>query len=234
MMERRPYLKQILASWEESGSEEDRLLSVVYGERLRTILRRVLDENQFLSDYGVRSLSRCYHSHPFQFAVGGHTYEVKYLPGVSDNRTFGGNSNWRGPIWFPLNFLLLQSLNTFARHYGDDLKVECPTGSGRYLTLSAVGDELAHRLCRIFLRDEGQNGRRPVFGGNPYFSDDPHWRDCIPFHEYFHGDTGAGMGASHQTGWTALVAVLLQYGGALHFDRPWQTSLTRSTTEVSA
>jgi hypothetical protein len=232
IMERRPFLKEILASWEESGSDENRLLSVVYGDRLKTILKRVLDEDQFLSDYGVRSLSRYHLDQPFSFNVNGDRHEVKYLPGVSDNRVFGGNSNWRGPIWFPLNFLLLQSLNTFARHYGDEWKVECPTGSGQYLTLAEVGDDVAERLCRIFLR--GSDGKRPVFGNNHYFNDDPHWRDCIPFHEYFHADNGSGMGASHQTGWTALVAILLQYGGALHFDHLYRTPDQQSVTEVPA
>ncbi|HEX6535906.1 MAG TPA: hypothetical protein VF041_15025 [Gemmatimonadaceae bacterium] len=219
---RRPYLRETLASWAEARQAEHRLLSVVHGERLRLILRRVLDESQFLSPYGVRSLSREHEARPFRFRVGNEEYEVRYQPGLADDRIFGGNSNWRGPVWFPMNFLLLQALDTFARHYGDTFTVECPTGSGRVRTLAQVGAELAGRLTRIFLRDGARDGRRAVFGDEEFFQRDPHWRDCIPFHEFFHGDTGRGLGASHQTGWTALVALLLQYGGALHFDTPWK------------
>jgi hypothetical protein len=140
------------------------------------------------------------------------------MPAESENRMFGGNSNWRGPIWFPMNFLLIQALTTYAQFYGETMLVEHPTGSGKMMGLQAVADDLAQRLTSIFLR--GDDGRRPVFGGNNYFQTDPHWRDLVPFHEYFHGDNGAGLGASHQTGWTALAAVLLQYGGALRFARP--------------
>ncbi|MGB8646204.1 MAG: glucosidase [Anaerolineae bacterium] len=219
---RRPALREQVESWFEQGTGEYKLLSVVYGERLSQILQRLLDENQFLSPYGIRSLSREHLENPYRFDVEGRTFEVKYLPGVSDNRLFGGNSNWRGPIWLPINFILIQSLNTYARFYGDTLKVECPTGSGHMLTLAEVGDELAGRVARIFARDPAQGGRRAVFGDNAYFQNDPNWRDYVPFHEYFHGDDGSGLGASHQTGWTALIAVLLQYGGALHFDRAWK------------
>jgi hypothetical protein len=191
----------------------------VSGERLRQILARVLDETEFLSDYGVRSLSRRHLDRPFRFAVGGQSHEVRYLPGESDNRVFGGNSNWRGPIWFPMNFLLIEAIASYSRYYDDSYTIECPTGSGRHLTLSEVADELSRRLVRVFLPDA--NGRRAVFGDNEHFQRDVHWRDYIPFHEFFHGDTGAGLGASHQTGWTALVALLLQYRGAVCFDRSW-------------
>jgi len=212
----RPYLKAMFPSWIQPGRDGTRLLSIVDAERLRPVLRRVLDETQFLSTYGVRSLSRAHLDNPYQFVVGGEQHQVRYLPGVSDCRMFGGNSNWRGPIWFPMNFLLIQAIATFARYY-DDFTIECPTGSGRYLTLIEIADELADRLTRLFSRDEG-GGRRAVFGDNDHFQRDAHWRDYIPFHEFFHGDTGAGLGASHQTGWTALVAMLLQYRGNLCFD----------------
>jgi hypothetical protein len=212
-------LQRLFPTFLDLGQDETRLLAMVDRERLVDILRRVLDQDQFLSEYGVRSLSRAHAEEPYEFIAGGERYEVRYLPGVSDNRMFGGNSNWRGPIWFPMNYLLIQALATFARYYGDTLKVECPTGSGRYLTLDEVAGELATRLTRIFVRDL-RDGRRPVFGDNDYVQFDPHWRDHLTFNEFFHGDSGAGLGASHQTGWTALVALLLQFRGRLTFERP--------------
>jgi hypothetical protein len=217
VLERREFVKSILPSFIEPGQHGTRLLSVVDGRRLRAVLQRVLDETQFLSDYGVRSLSRAHGERPYEFTVGGRRYDVAYQPGVSDNRMFGGNSNWRGPIWFPMNFLLIQALATSARYYGDAVTVECPSGSGRFMTLAEVADELSARLTRLFLRDE-RSGRRAVLGENDYVQNDLHWRDCVPFHEFFHGDTGAGLGAGHQTGWTALVALLIQHGGRLCFD----------------
>jgi hypothetical protein len=215
----REFLKDILPAYVDPGRDGARMLSIVSREGLVEILRRVLDETQFLSEYGVRSLSQEHAAHPYRFRAGGQEYEVGYLPGVSDNRMFGGNSNWRGPIWFPMNFLLIQAVATFARYYDDSFTVECPTGSGQHLTLAQVADELARRMTRIFLRDEGKGGRRAVLGDNEHFQQDRHWRDYVPFHEFFHGETGAGLGASHQTGWTALVALLLQYRGQLCFDR---------------
>jgi hypothetical protein len=176
----------------------------------------MLDEQEFLSPYGLRSLSRYHADHPYVFRVGDQEFRVSYLPTESDTGMFGGNSNWRGPIWFPMNFLLIQALATSARYYDDSFTVECPSGSGRFLTLGQVADELATRLTRVFVRDE--NGRRAVFGDNEFFQADLEWRDYVPFHEYFHGDTGEGLGAGHQTGWTALVALLLQHGGQLSFD----------------
>ena len=213
----REYLKEIVPSYVEPGAGGRRMLAVVNRASLIEILRRVLDEQQFLSPHGIRSLSRAHGAHPYRFTAGEEDHEIAYLPGVSDNRMFGGNSNWRGPVWFPMNFLLIQSLATFARYYGDSFTVECPTGSGCYLTLPAIADELAGRLTRIFLRDEA-SGRRAVFGDNDLFQHDPHWRDYVPFNEFFHGESGAGLGAGHQTGWTALVALLLQYGGRLSFE----------------
>jgi hypothetical protein len=169
----------------------------------------MLDPQEFLSDYGIRAVSKYHQAHPYvvNFPEYG-TLTLNYEPAESTTGAFGGNSNWRGPIWFPLNFLLVEALRKYHRFYGDDFLVEFPTGSGTQMTLDQVADELSRRLTRIFLRDE--QGRRPVFGGNMVFQNDKYWRDHIPFHEYFHGDNGAGVGASHQTGWTAVVALLLQ------------------------
>jgi hypothetical protein len=205
----RPDLASLISRWHEPGAGEVRLLALARGHRMKRVLRRMLDPAEFLSDYGVRMLSRDHAEHPYMLASGGHSYAIAYEPGESRTGLFGGNSNWRGPIWFPTNFLIIEALHRFHRYYGDDFLVEHPTGSGNYRTLRAIGDDLAVRLTRIFLRDE--QGRRAVFGGNERFQTDPHWRDYIPFHEYFHGDSGAGLGASHQTGWTALVATLLEH-----------------------
>jgi hypothetical protein len=188
-----------------------RLLSLVNRKQLVSVLRYMLDENEFLSPYGIRAVSRHHREHPYIFNVNGHEYRVDYEPGESSTGLFGGNSNWRGPIWFPVNFLLLESLQKFHYFYGPNLKVEFPTGSGQQMTLWEVSMEISRRLTRIFLR--GQDGRRPVFGGIEKFQTDPHWRDLVFFHEYFHGDTGAGVGANHQTGWTGLVAKLIEQSG---------------------
>jgi hypothetical protein len=205
----RPDLAALISRWNEPGAGEVRLLALARGHRMKRVLRRMLDPTEFLSDFGVRMLSRYHADHPYMLNVDGNSYRIAYEPGESRAGLFGGNSNWRGPIWFPINFLLIESLHRFHRYYGDDFLVEHPTGSGTYRTLRAIGDDLAMRLTRIFLRDE--HGRRAVFGGNERFQRDPHWRDYIPFHEYFHGDSGAGLGASHQTGWTALVATMLEH-----------------------
>jgi len=184
-----------------------RLLAIPSRERLERLLRYLLDETEFLSPYGIRSLSRIYGEHPYEFPVEGRRSEVRYAPGESETDTFGGNSNWRGPIWFPLNYLLVEALERYHHFYGDTLRVECPVGSGRLLTLGEVATEIEQRLARLFLRDE--NGRCPWQGDDLRWRDDPHWRGLTLFHEYFHGDTGSGLGASHQTGWTSLVALLL-------------------------
>jgi hypothetical protein len=197
-----------VSRWYEPGMGERRLLALLRGHRMKSVLRRMLDENEFLSPYGVRALSRYHREHPYMLEVDGMRYAVEYEPAESTSGLFGGNSNWRGPIWLPVNFLIIEALQQFHHYYGDDFKVECPTGSGRYLTLSEVADELSQRLIRLFTRDE--HGRRPVHGGQPIFQHDPHWRDHLLFYEYFHGDNGAGIGASHQTGWTGLVAKLIQ------------------------
>jgi hypothetical protein len=178
---------------------------------LRRILSRMLDEKEFLGAYGIRALSRYHLDHPYVFNAQGQDYRVNYLPGDSDSGMFGGNSNWRGPIWMPVNMLLIRALLSFYGFYGDSFKVECPTGSGRQMNLFEVAREISTRLISIFLRDA--KGRRPVFGNLEKFQTDPGWRDCILFHEYFHGDSGAGVGASHQTGWSGLVATLIELFG---------------------
>jgi hypothetical protein len=183
------------------------LLSPIGEDKLRRILARMLDEAAFLSPYGIRSLSRFHLEHPYVFRSGDQEYRVQYLPAESDTGMFGGNSNWRGPVWFPVNSLIIRALLQFYRYYGNDFKVECPTGSGKLMNLYEVSKEISDRLARLFLPD--QHGRRPVFGGAEKFQLDPYWRDYILFYEYFHGDNGAGLGASHQTGWTGLVARLM-------------------------
>ena len=185
-----------------------RFLSVVNSDRLRRVLARMLDESEFLSPYGIRSLSRVHRNHPYTLQLNGAGYRIDYEPGESRTGWFGGNSNWRGPIWFPVNFLIIESLQKFHRFLGDDFQIECPTGSGHRMNLWDVSLELERRLTRIFLRDE--QGRRPVYGTRETFQQDPHWRDLLLFFEYFHGDNGSGLGASHQTGWTGLVAKLIQ------------------------
>jgi hypothetical protein len=190
------------------GKGGRRLAAILNEERLRRVLSVMLDEGEFLSSYGLRALSRRHAEHPFVFQVGGHEYRVGYLPAESDTAMFGGNSNWRGPIWMPVNALIIRGLMNYYLYYGDDFIIECPTGSGQKMTLYQVAEDLARRLARIFLR--GADGRRPVYGGVRKFQEDPHWRDLILFYEYFHGDNGAGLGASHQTGWTGIVGRTLQ------------------------
>ena len=204
----RPHLASLVSRWQEPGQSERRLLSLVREDRMRLLLRRMLDEQEFLSPYGIRSLSRRHADEPFVFPVGNERHVVAYEPAESCTGLFGGNSNWRGPIWFPLNFLLIESLRQFHRYYGDGFLVEHPTGSGVRLSLDRIADDLTARLVAIFRR--GRDGRRPFNGKGALYDTDPLWRDHLLFHEYFHGDTGAGLGASHQTGWTALVAPLLE------------------------
>jgi len=207
----RPDLTHNVACMRTPGNAERRLLSIVNQDQLRRVLRFMLDENEFLSPYGIRAISRFHKDNPYMLQVNGTAHRVDYEPAESSTGLFGGNSNWRGPIWFPLNYLLIESLQKFHHYVGEDFKVECPVGSGQMLTLWEVAGEISKRLSRIFLRDANQ--RRPVFGEVEKFQTDPNWRDLIPFHEYFHGDNGSGVGASHQTGWTALVAKLLQQSG---------------------
>jgi hypothetical protein len=207
-IDNRPDLIGNVACMRTPGMGERRLLSIATQDQLRQILKYMLDEREFLSPYGIRALSQVHRDHPYHLSMNGTDHRVDYEPAESSTGLFGGNSNWRGPIWFPVNFLLIESLQKFHYYLGDSFKVECPTGSGKMMTLWEVAGEISQRLMRIFLRDADQ--RRPVFGGTEKFQNDPHWRDLIPFHEYFHGDNGAGIGASHQTGWTALVAKLIQ------------------------
>ncbi len=195
------------------GVAERGIAALVNPERLRRILSKMLDENEFLSPYGIRSLSKFHQEHPYVFHVQGQEYRVDYLPAESNTGMFGGNSNWRGPVWMPVNAMIIRALLQFYLYYGDNFKVECPTGSGRIMNLFEVAKEIADRLTRIFLRDK--RGRRPVYGGTEKFQSDPHWRDHILYYEYFHGDNGAGLGASHQTGWTGLVAKCIQLFGYL-------------------
>ena len=198
------------------GVRGRRLLSLVNEEKLRRVLARMLDEERFLGPHGIRSISRWHLDHPYSFYAGGAEHRVQYEPAESTSGMFGGNSNWRGPVWFPINVMLIRALITHYRYYGDDLTVECPTGSGTMMTLFEVAQELTRRLTATFLR--GPDGRRPVYGATRLFQEDPHWRDLILFYEYFHGDNGAGLGASHQTGWTGLVARLIQAFGQLNAD----------------
>jgi hypothetical protein len=210
-IDNRPDLTAAVACMRSHGEGERRLLSIVGGERLRRVLALMLDEREFLAPYGIRALSRFHHDRPYLLGQNGNSYRVAYEPAESNTGLFGGNSNWRGPIWFPVNYLLIESLQKFHHYLGDDFKVEFPTGSGVMLNLGQVARELSRRLTRIFLR--GDDGRRPVFGGITKFQTDPHWKDLILFHEYFHGDNGEGIGASHQTGWTGLVAKLIEQSG---------------------
>jgi Mannosylglycerate hydrolase MGH1-like glycoside hydrolase domain len=206
-LQHRPQLAQLVSHWGTPGAGERRLIALVRGHRMKCLLARMLDPNEFFSDYGVRSVSRIHEAQPYVFRSGNTAYEVRYEPAESRSGVFGGNSNWRGPIWLQMNYLLIEALQKFYYYYGDDFTVECPVGSGEHLTLGEVADEISQRLIRIFTRDA--NGRRPVFGGQQTFQNDPHWRDHLLFYEYFHGDNGAGLGASHQTGWTGLVAKLI-------------------------
>ena len=210
-IENRPQFRDNVTVAPNRGGNARRLLSIVNAERLPRVLRFLLDENEFLSPFGIRALSRFHRDHPYILEVDGSKYRVDYQPAESNSGLFGGNSNWRGPIWFPLNYLLIESLQKFDHFFTNDIKVDCPYGSGRTVNLREVGADISRRLIRIFLRDE--SGRRPVYGGLDKFQSDPHWRNLIQFHEYFHGDNGAGIGASHQTGWTSLVAKLIEQSG---------------------
>ncbi|XGV97663.1 MAG: glucosidase [Leptolyngbya sp. BL-A-14] len=207
-MQNRPDLTQNIACLQTSGIDSRRLLAIAGQDKLRRILQKMLDETEFLGPYGIRALSKFHSLNPYTLQIHGHEYRIDYEPAESTTGLFGGNSNWRGPVWFPMNYLIIESLQKYHHYLGDDFKVECPTGSGQLMTLWQVATELSQRLIRIFLNNDGD--RRPVFGGIEMFQTNPHWHDLILFHEYFHGDNGAGIGASHQTGWTGLVAKLIQ------------------------
>jgi hypothetical protein len=210
-IEHRPDLTSNVASMTAAGRGQRRLLSIMNPAQLRRVLHVMLDEEEFLSPYGIRALSRVHRDHPYSLWVGGNEYRVKYEPAESSTGVFGGNSNWRGPIWFPVNHLIIESLQKFHHYLGDDFKVECPTGSGQMMTLWEVAAEISRRLIRIF--QVGPDGKRPVHGNDSLFATDPEWRKLVLFYEYFHGDDGSGLGASHQTGWTGLVAKLIQQSG---------------------
>ncbi|SFI17319.1 glucosidase [Nitrosomonas sp. Nm34] len=222
LLERFERMPELLETIHPTGPEHQGVagrgvLALLSPERLRRILTTMLDENEFLSPYGIRSISKFHEQHPYVFHVQGQEYRVDYLPAESNTGMFGGNSNWRGPVWMPVNVLIIRALLSFYLYYGDHFKIECPTGSGKMMNLFEVSKEIADRLARIFLRNE--QGRRPVHGGGEKFQTDSHWRDYILFYEYFHGDNGAGLGANHQTGWTGLVAKTIQLFGLLDAER---------------
>jgi hypothetical protein len=207
-LEARPELRAMIHDPSKTGYAGRRLGAILDESKLRRVLARMLDEREFLSPYGVRSLSRYHANHPYVFRFGKHEYGVSYLPAESDSGMFGGNSNWRGPVWMPVNALIVRALYQYYAYYGNDFTIECPTGSGRMMTLYQVAEEITRRLSSIFLKDK--SGRRPVYGGTSVFQEDPNWRDLVLFYEYFHGDNGAGLGASHQTGWTGVIAALMR------------------------
>jgi hypothetical protein len=204
----RPDLAALVSHWDVPGSGERRLLSLLPAHRMKALLKRMLDPAEFLSDHGVRAVSRYHEAHPFEYREDGRVLRVDYEPSESRSRLFGGNSNWRGPVWFPVNFLIIESLQKFHHYYGNGFRIECPTGSGRFLTIDQVAEELTNRLAGIFLKNA--SGLRQVNALYPKLQQDSRFRDYLNFYEYFDGDTGRGAGASHQTGWTGLVAKLLQ------------------------
>jgi hypothetical protein len=204
----RPDLASLVSRWHEKGINEKHLLSLLRGHRMKRILYRMLDETEFLSEFGIRALSKYHEQHPYELNIDGQNFSVQYTPGESTIPLFGGNSNWRGPVWMPVNFLIIESLRRFHDYYGDDFKVEYPTNSGQYFSLNEIANELSKRLSKLFLRDG--NGKRAIFGDNDKLQFDTNFNNYILFYEYFHGDNGRGVGASHQTGWTGLIARLLQ------------------------
>ena len=207
----RPDLAGLVSRWQEPGAGETRLIALTRGHRMKALLRRMLDPEEFLSPHGVRSVSKFHKKHPYVLNVAGEDKVVNYEPAESETNLFGGNSNWRGPIWFPINYLLIESLQKFHHYYGDDFRIECPTGSGNFISLDEVANELSNRLIATWLPAE--DGRRPFARASGNAVHDERDRTRYWFHEYFHGDTGAGLGASHQTGWTGLVAKLIQQQG---------------------
>ena len=207
-LQNRPDLASLVSRWNEPGQGRTGLLSLLRGHRLKALLRRMLDPAEFLSDHGVRGVSRVYADRPFHFPWDGRDLGLTYEPAESRSRLFGGNSNWRGPIWLPVNYLLIESLHRFHGYYGPDFRVEAPTGSGQLHSLQEIADDLSRRLVALSTR--GPDGRRPVYGSSRLEQEDPHFRDHVLFYEYYDGDTGRGVGASHQTGWSGLVALLIQ------------------------
>ena len=228
-IDNRPDLTSHLACMRKAGRGERRLLSITNQDQLRRLLKYMLDEHEFLSPYGVRALSRFHRENPYTLYINGVEQRVEYEPAEASTGLFGGNSNWRGPVWFPLNFLLIESLQKFHHYLGDDFKVEFPTGSGTATTLWEVAAELSRRMTGIFLR--AADGRRPVFGSLQEFQKDPHWRDLILFYEYFHGESGTGLGASHQTGWTGLVTKLIQQSGESRYEEESEQEAATATAD---
>jgi Glycosyl hydrolase family 63 C-terminal domain len=210
----RPDLKRNVACMETLGVGARRQLAIAYPDKLRRILHKMLDENEFLSPYGIRSVSKYHKSHPYILNINDTEYRVDYEPAESQTALFGGNSNWRGPIWFPINYLIIESLHNFYTYFGDDFLVECPTGSGQMMNLKQVATNLSQRLVQLFVQNDAS--QRPFNGGVAKFQTDSHWRDLILFHEYFHSDNGAGLGASHQTGWTGLITILIEQSKELN------------------
>jgi hypothetical protein len=229
---RHPDLVAHIAPTEQGfiGYKDRRLFSLLTKTKLERVLGYLLDENEFLGPYGIRSLSRYHLDHPYSFWVGNQEYKVQYLPAESNTGMFGGNSNWRGPVWMPVNLMIIRGLMNLYQFFGEDFKVQCPTGSGRFMTLFEVAKEIESRLAGAFLR--GADGRRPVYGGTRKFQEDPHWRDLIPFYEFFHGDNGAGLGASHQTGWTGTIAFLMDIFGRFEAKRFLAEAQTRTQTQL--
>jgi hypothetical protein len=231
-LESRPELVSCIHDPRKPGVAGRRLAAILDEAKLRGVLAKMLDENEFLGPYGIRSLSRYHADHPYVFRAGNQEYCVSYLPAESDTGMFGGNSNWRGPIWMPVNALLIRGLLQYFSYYGNDLQVECPTGSGKWMNLYQVAEEIACRLTRIFLR--GSDQRRPLYGGSRTFQENPHWRDLILFYEYFHGDNGAGLGASHQTGWTGVIARLMHLFATTTADQVTQIGHTAPLVETES
>jgi hypothetical protein len=228
----RPELTRSIHDPTKEGKGRRRMSGALNEERLRRVLTRMLDESEFLSPYGIRALSRYHAEHPYVFHTGGQAHVVSYLPAESDSGMFGGNSNWRGPIWMPVNGLIIRALLQYHLYYGDDFTIECPTGSGRQMNLFQVAEEIGRRLASIFLRDS--DGRRPVYGATARFQEDPHWRDLVLFYEYFHGDNGAGLGASHQTGWTGIVARIMHLFATLTPEQALELGKMASAREAAS
>jgi len=229
-LEARPELREFIHDPVKQGQHGRRLAAFLKEDKLRRVLATMLDENEFLSPYGIRSLSLYHAEHPYVVRVGNQEYRVSYLPAESDTGMFGGNSNWRGPIWMPVNALIVRALLQYYAYYGDDFRLECPTGSGRHMTLYQVARELSRRLTSIFVR--GTDGRRPLYGGTRKFQEDPHWRDLVLFYEYFHGDNGAGLGASHQTGWTGVLARIMHLFATSSSEQVLELGKVAAITEV--
>jgi hypothetical protein len=229
-LQARPELTAFIHDPTRTGHAGRRLGAILNETKLRRVLTTMLDEKEFLSPHGIRALSRHHAEHPYVFRLGDQEYRVAYLPAESDSGMFGGNSNWRGPIWMPVNGLIIRALLQYYAYYGDGFTIECPTGSGRMMTLYQVAEELGRRLASIFVR--GEDGRRPVYGGSQKFQEDPHWRDLVLFYEYFHGDNGAGLGASHQTGWTGLVARIMHLFATTTAEQVLELGKAAAITEV--